>query len=133
MRTPQTGLGSILVGIATPTEATVPGVIAVIVVGGFLYRELSLATFARQTFSTLRTVGSIFIIIAAAAVFGRVLTLYGAADALAVWMTGLTDSPALFLIGINILYLILGCFLDTVTDPARVRAASDADCEGARN
>ena len=42
------------------------------------------------------------------------LTLYGAADALAVWMTGLTDSPALFLIGINILYLILGCFLDTV-------------------
>ena len=73
-------LGSILAGIATPTEAAVLGVIAVIVVGGFLYRELSVATFARQMLSTLRTVGSVFIIIASAAVFGRVLTLYGAAD-----------------------------------------------------
>ena len=58
---------SLIAGIATPTEAAVLGVIAVIVVGGFLYRELSVATFARQTLSTLRTVGSVFIIIAAAA------------------------------------------------------------------
>jgi C4-dicarboxylate transporter, DctM subunit len=107
-------LGSILVGIATPTEAAVLGVIAVILVGGFLYRELSVATVARQMLSTLRTVGSVFIIIAAAAVFGRVLTLYGAADSLATWMTSLTSSPLLFLLGINVLYLIMGCFLDTV-------------------
>jgi tripartite ATP-independent transporter DctM subunit len=107
-------LGSILVGIATPTEAAVLGVLTVIVVGGLLYRELSMATFSRQLLSTLRTIGSIFIIIAAAAAFGRVLTLYGAAEALAAWMTGITNNPALFLIVINIVYLILGCFLDTV-------------------
>ena len=107
-------LGSILVGIATPTEAAVLGVIAVIAIGGFLYRELSVATFARQTLSTLRTVGSVFIIIAAAAAFGRVLTLHGAADALAAWMTSLTSNPLLFLLGINIVFLIMGCFLDTV-------------------
>jgi C4-dicarboxylate transporter, DctM subunit len=89
-------------------------VISVIAIGGFLYRELSLATFARQTLSTLRTVGSVFIIIAAAAAFGRVLTLYGAADALAAWMTSLTSNPLLFLLGINIVFLIIGCFLDTV-------------------
>ena len=107
-------LGSILVGIATPTEAAVLGVISVVLVGGFVYRELSVATFARQMLATLRTVGSVFIIIAAAAVFGRVLTLYGAADSLASWMTSLTSSPLLFLLGINVLYLIMGCFLDTV-------------------
>ena len=107
-------LGSILVGIATPTEAAVLGVLTVIVVGGLLYRELSVATFSRQLLSTLRTIGSIFIIIAAAAAFGRVLTLYGAAEALAAWMTGMTNNPAHFLIVINIVYLILGCFLDTV-------------------
>ena len=45
-------LGSILAGIATPTEAAVLGVVAVIGVGGFLYRELSLATFTRQMLST---------------------------------------------------------------------------------
>jgi C4-dicarboxylate transporter DctM subunit len=86
----------------------------VIAIGGFLYRELSVATFARQTLSTLRTVGSVFIIIAAAAAFGRVLTLHGAADALAAWMTSLTSNPLLFLLGINIVFLIMGCFLDTV-------------------
>jgi tripartite ATP-independent transporter DctM subunit len=107
-------LGSILAGIATPTEAAVLGVLAVIMVGGFLYRELSVATFTRQLLSTLRTVGSVFIIIAAAAAFGRVLTLYGAADSLAGWMTSLTTDPLKFLLGINVIYLILGCFLDTV-------------------
>jgi C4-dicarboxylate transporter DctM subunit len=107
-------LGSILGGIATPTEAAVIGVVAVVLVGGFLYRELSAATFARQTLATLRTVGAVFLIIAAAAAFGRVLTLYGTADALAKWVTGLTNDPLVFLIGINFVYLLLGCLIDTV-------------------
>jgi C4-dicarboxylate transporter DctM subunit len=107
-------LGSILAGIATPTEAAVLGVIAVILLGGVLYRELTMAIFARQVLATMRTVGSVFFIIAAAAAFGRVLTLYGAADALAEWMTSLTDDPLLFLGGVNVIYLLLGSMIDTV-------------------
>lgn len=107
-------LGSILSGIATPTEAAVLGVVAVTLVGGVLYREMSAATFARQVLSTGRTVGSVFLIIGAAAIFGRVLTLYGAADGLAVWMGGVTDSPTVFLFGVIIVYLLLGAMLDTV-------------------
>lgn len=107
-------LGSILGGIATPTEAAVLGVVMTVIIGGFIYREMTAADFARQILSTMRTVGSVFIIIAAAAVFGRVLTLYGAADALAVWITGLTKDPVTFLLIANVLYLILGCLLDTV-------------------
>ena len=107
-------LGSILGGLATPTEAAVLGVLSVIVVGGFIYRELDAATFARQTLATIRTVGSIFLIIAAAAVFGRVLTLYGAADGLTAWFTSLTSHPLPFLLMVNILFIVLGCFLDTV-------------------
>lgn len=107
-------LGSILAGIATPTEAAVLGVIAVILLGGVLYRELTLAIFARQVLATMRTVGAVFLIIAAAAAFGRVLTLYGAADALADWMTSLTDDPLLFLGGVNVIYLLLGSMIDTV-------------------
>jgi tripartite ATP-independent transporter DctM subunit len=107
-------LGSILAGIATPTEAAVLGVIAVILLGGVLYRELTLTIFARQVLATMRTVGSLFLIIAAAAAFGRVLTLYGAADALADWMTSLTDDPLLFLGGVNVIYLLLGSMIDTV-------------------
>ena len=107
-------LGSILTGIATPTEAAVLGVIAVILLGGVIYRELTVAIFAREVRATVRMVGSVFFIIAAAAAFGRVLTLYGAADALADWLTALTDDPLMFLFGVNVVYLLLGSMIDTV-------------------
>ena len=107
-------LGSILAGIATPTEAAVLGVIAIIILGGVVYRELTLAIFAHEVRATMRTVGSVFFIIAAAAAFGRVLTLYGAADALAEWLTAFTDDPMVFLMGVNIVYLLLGSMIDTV-------------------
>ncbi|MBM3406017.1 MAG: TRAP transporter large permease [Betaproteobacteria bacterium] len=111
---PAVVLGSILSGIATPTEAAVLGVLAVIITGGFIYREMTPASFARQVLATSRTMGSVFLIIAAAAVFGRVLTLYGVADGLATWMTGITKEPAVFLFAVIIIYMLLGCMLDTV-------------------
>ena len=107
-------LGSILTGVATPTEAAVLGVISVILVGGLFYRELTVKSFARQMLNTIRTIGAVFLIISAAAVFGRVLTLYGAADALATWLTGITDEPLVFLLGVNVVYLLLGSMVDTV-------------------
>lgn len=107
-------LGSILTGIATPTEAAVIGVLAVILIGGVVYRELSAKDFSQQLLSTARTVGSVFLIIGAAAIFGRVLTLYGAADGLATWMTGVTTNPMVFLFAVAFLLLLLGAMLDTV-------------------
>ena len=107
-------LGSILTGIATPTEAAVLGVIAVIILGAVIYRQLTLSMFAAEVRSTVRTVGALFFIIAAAAAFGRVLTLYGAADALAQWLTALTSDPVVFLLGVNVIYLLLGSMIDTV-------------------
>jgi C4-dicarboxylate transporter DctM subunit len=107
-------LGSILGGIATPTEAAVVGVLCVAGVGGLLYRELSLKAFGEQLLLTLKTAATIFFIIATAAAFARMLTLYGAAESLATWVTSLTDNPVVFLLGINVVYLLLGCFIDTV-------------------
>jgi tripartite ATP-independent transporter DctM subunit len=106
-------LGSIVAGVATPTEAAVVGVLAVIVVGGLVYRELTLREFVDQTVLSMKAVGSIFFIIAAAAAFSRVLTLYGAAESVTVWVTGLTRDPIVFLLLVNVFYLALGCFIDT--------------------
>jgi tripartite ATP-independent transporter DctM subunit len=105
-------LGSILGGVATPTEAAVVGVGAVLVVGGLVYRELTPTAFAEQVAATLTMTASIFFIIATALAFARVLTLYGAGEALAAFVTSFTDSPLVFLVGINLVYLVLGCFLE---------------------
>lgn len=107
-------LGSIIAGIATPTEAAVLGVFAVTLVGGLIYRELTVADFARQLLSTLKTVAAVMFIIAAAAAFGNVLTLYGVANSLADWVTSQTHNPLVFLLGVNVLYLLLGSVIDTV-------------------
>lgn len=107
-------LGSILTGIATPTEAAVLGVITVTLIGSILYRELTLRIFTRQVLATMQTVAAVFFIVAAAAAFGRVLTLYGAANGLAEWVTSVTSDPTLFLLGINVVFLLLGSVVDSV-------------------
>ncbi|HXX84364.1 MAG TPA: TRAP transporter large permease [Casimicrobiaceae bacterium] len=107
-------LGSFFGGIATPTETAAIGVLGVVFIGMVLYRELTFRQLGTQMIDTVRAVGAIFIIIASASVFGRVLTLYGAADALSVWVAGITTDPLEFLMGINVVYLVLGCMVDTV-------------------
>lgn len=107
-------LGSILYGIATPTEAAVIGVAAVLLTGGIFYRSLRFAAIARELAAGIHTTASIFLIIASAAAFARLLALYGTADLITDWIIGLTSSPLLFLFGINALFLVLGCFIDTI-------------------
>ncbi|MBI4505690.1 MAG: TRAP transporter large permease [Chloroflexi bacterium] len=107
-------LGSILGGLATPTEAAVVGVLAITILGAVVYRELTLRSFTEQLLLSLRIAASIFFILAPAAAFARVLTMYGAAAGLANWVTGITDDPMIFLLGINLVYLLLGCFIESV-------------------
>lgn len=107
-------LGSFFGGIATPTEAAIVGVVCVLFIAVIIYRSLTISEIREQLVSTAQTVGAIFVIIAASAVFGRVLTLYGAADSLATWVVSKTSDPLVFLAGINLLYLLMGCLIDTV-------------------
>ena len=114
MMIPVAVLGSFFGGIATPTESAVIGILAVLICGMLIYRELSLSALADQLISSAKTVGSIFVIIAASAMFGRVLTLYKAAQGLSDWVIGLTNDPVVFLCVINVVYLVMGCMIDTV-------------------
>ena len=107
-------IGSMLSGFATPTEASVVGAITVLLTGTFFYRTMGAVDFVTHTMKSLRTTASIFLLIGMAAAFSRVLTLYGAADSLAVWVTGLTDNQLVFLFCMNLVYLVLGCIVDSV-------------------
>jgi tripartite ATP-independent transporter DctM subunit len=106
--------GTILGGIATPTEAAMVGVLATLFVGAVVFRELTWPDFVRQTLDAVRTTASVMFIIGSAAAFARVLTLYGAADRLVKWITTLTHDPWMFLIAVNIVFLLLGCVVDNI-------------------
>ena len=107
-------LGSILGGIATPTEAAVVGVVAVTAAGTLCYRMLTLKGFIGATVNAARTTGSILFIIASAAAFGRILTVYGVAAELVDWVASITTNPVYFLLVMNVVYILLGCFIDTI-------------------
>ena len=106
-------LGGIYGGITTPTEASVIAVIYALIVGMLVHRELKPAdlypVFAKSVISS--TV--IMFIIAMAALFSYLLNRQGIPDAMAEWLVRVFDSPALFLLGVNLFLFVVGMFIET--------------------
>lgn len=108
-------LGGIYGGIFTPTEAGCVSVVYGLFVGFFIYRELTfkdLNTVFRQ--SALST-SMILLIIAAAAAFGNVMTREMVPNTVASFIISISDDRIVFLLLVNILLLIVGCFMETNT------------------
>jgi tripartite ATP-independent transporter DctM subunit len=104
-------LGSIFMGVATPTEAAAVGAVASILCAA-IYRKLTWQSFKEVNYRTLRLSCMIFWIIAAAASFRVVYTITGAREffegALMIAPFGRWG----VLITIQLILLVLGCFLD---------------------
>lgn len=107
-------LGGIYGGIFTPTEAAAVSVIYSLIVGCFIYRELDLKKLMNVTRNACETTASILIVIGCAAGFSKVLTLGRIPTTVASMMLSMTDSVILILLLINILLLIVGCFMETL-------------------
>ena len=107
-------LGGIYGGIFTPTEAAAVSVIYSLVVGCFIYKELDLKKLLNVTRNACETTASILIVIGCAAGFSKVLTLGRIPATVASGMLSLTDSAILILLLINLLLLIVGCFMETL-------------------
>jgi C4-dicarboxylate transporter, DctM subunit len=107
-------LGVIVFGFTTVTEAAVIGVVAVALLGFLYFRELTLADTADQLYHSVRITASIFFLLAMASMFARVLALYGAPALLADFISTATENPLIFLLGLMLVYLLLGMFLEPV-------------------
>ena len=106
-------LGGIYGGITTPTEASVVSVLYALIVGMLVHRELKprdlYPIFARSAVSS----AVIMFIIAMAALFSYLLNRQGVPDAMAEWLVTVFDSPALFLLGVNLFLFVVGMFVET--------------------
>ena len=107
-------IGGIYSGFFTPTEAAVVAVVYALAVGVLVYRELTLKTIMKVfTESAVSTAGILFLI-AAASLFGWILTNNRIPDAIAQWLMSISKNPIIILMLINLLLLSVGTFLDTV-------------------
>lgn len=105
-------LGSLVFGLATPTEGSAVAVLFALIAGQF-YNGLSRQMLFDALESTARMTGTIFIILAAISVLGFLAGQMGWSQALAHWVEGigLTGTRYLFfLVGI---FLVAGMFMDT--------------------
>lgn len=107
-------LGGIYGSIFTPTEAAVVAVVYGVILSVFVYKELTLKQLFDVTIHSSITTGTIMIIVAAAAIFGRILTLEQVPVQIASLVTSVSDNPIVFLLLINILLLVVGTFMETI-------------------
>ena len=107
-------LGGIYGGIFTPTEAAAVSVIYSLDIGCLVYKELDLKQLMIVTKNACETTATILIVIGCAAGFSKVLTLGRIPTTVATFLTTMTDSKILILLLINVLLLIVGCFMETL-------------------
>lgn len=112
--TPVIILGGIYSGIVTPTEASVVAVIYSYIVSAFIYRTINRKNFVQITVDSVKTTVPILFIVAAATVFGKILTLIQLPQTVSNAMISLTDNPVLILLIIVLILLIIGMFMETL-------------------
>ena len=100
------------VGMFTPTEAGAVAVFFSAVVGFFVYRKLKIKHIPIILMDTVKGTGAVMAIIASARVFGYYLTLERIPQMISQTMVGLTSSPIMILLLINLLLLFVGMFLE---------------------
>jgi tripartite ATP-independent transporter DctM subunit len=106
-------VSAILFGVATPTEIGVISIVYIIVVVGFIYRSLDWAEAWKATKETAEATSAILIILATAALYSKMLAMEQVPQMMTRYVLEVTgNDPVLFLIAVNVLLLILGCFLD---------------------
>jgi len=110
--TPVLLIGGMTTGVFTPTEGAIAACVWALVLGFFWYRTLSLRSFVRICLDTVETTATVLFIVAAASIFGWMLTATGVTAAISDWVLGFTRNPWVFLLLANLLMLFVGCFLE---------------------
>ena len=105
-------LGGIYGGIFTPTEAAAVSVVYGLFVGMVIYREVKLKDLFDICVDSAKTTGGIMLIVASASLFSYVCTKFGIADAASALLGSIAHNQFTFLLIVNIIFLLAGCFID---------------------
>jgi C4-dicarboxylate transporter, DctM subunit len=108
-------LGGIYTGIVTPTEAAVVASAYGFLVSTLIYREMDWKKFIGVVKESINITAMIFLITASAVVFGMFLTTEQVPQAFAEWIEEHAANKWFFLLGVNVMFFILGMFLESVS------------------
>ena len=110
--TPVLLIGGMTTGVFTPTEGAIAACVWALFLGLVWYRTLTWKMLVKVSMDTIETTATVLFIVAAASIFGWMLTATKVTDAVAIWVLSFTHSPWIFLLLANLLMLFVGCFLE---------------------
>ncbi len=113
LMTPVILLGGIWSGFFTATEAAGVAVVYALVLGVIVYKELTLKDVVRVFKETARESAVIGIVVAMSAFYGWILMRSGFTSKIAGGILSISNDPTVILILINLILLVIGCFLDS--------------------
>ena len=108
-------IGGFLNGFMTPTESACVAVLYALFLGLVLYRNLDLKKIIRVFEKSALLCSSTMLIIACASAFGLVITEQQIPQKMATFFTSLSHNPQIVLMLMCVMFLILGCFLETTS------------------
>jgi tripartite ATP-independent transporter DctM subunit len=106
-------IGFIFLGVATPTEAAATGTLGSFILA-LIYRRLNLEIIKKSVMGTIKVTTMIFMIIIVSSTYGEILAFTGAAAGMTSFITSITIPPIMIIIGMLVVILIMGCFMENV-------------------
>jgi len=110
--TPVLLIGGMTTGIFTPTEGAIAACVWSLILGFAWYGTLTFKSFVKVCLDTVETTATVLFIVAAASIFGWMLTATGVTTDIAKWVLEFTKEAWVFLLLANVLMLFVGCFLE---------------------
>jgi tripartite ATP-independent transporter DctM subunit len=110
--TPILLIGGMSTGVFTPTEGAIAACVWALILGLVWYRTMTWRMLAKVSMDTIETTTVVMFIVAAASIFGWLLTATRVTDMVAAWVLSFTHSAWVFLLLANLLMLFVGCFLE---------------------
>lgn len=108
-------LGGIYSGLFTATESAAIAVVYALLVEFFIHRQMKLKHLPKLLEETAGLLGTLFLILILAVSFNKFMTYEGIPQNLVDIMSAQIDSKIAFIIGVNILLLIVGCVMDIMS------------------
>ncbi|WP_299199902.1 TRAP transporter large permease [uncultured Amphritea sp.] len=108
-------LGGIYGGVCTPTEAAAIAAFVAIVIGFFVYRDLTIKRLSASVIAAAETTGTVILILLFSFMIGRILASERIPQELTEVITGLVKDPLMILIAVNIFLIVAGMIMDDVS------------------
>ncbi|PRD41000.1 C4-dicarboxylate ABC transporter permease [Phyllobacterium phragmitis] len=115
LMTPVVILGGIYSGMFTPTEAAIVATVYALVIGGIVYRTLTIRGFYDSLVAASASSAVVMLVVAYASLFGWVVTVDDLIGQYSAFLLGLSESQWIILLVIMLVLLIAGMFMDAIT------------------